>query len=72
MKATAAVALAAFLVCTGAGHFVCADHVRGLVPSWSDHARALVAAGGVALIVDSVLLSSSHRRAERQADGSPR
>ncbi|MET7289277.1 hypothetical protein [Streptomyces sp. NPDC005573] len=62
MSSLAAVALAAFLIVNGVAHFVYPDRVRRLVPSWLGRARLLVAAGGIALIIDSVLLLAPRSR----------
>ncbi|MFB7186437.1 hypothetical protein ACFC0C_21815 [Streptomyces sp. NPDC056178] len=58
-----AVALAAFLIVNGVAHFVRPDYVRRVIPSWLGRARLLVAAGGIALITDSVLLLAPQSRA---------
>ncbi|MFL4904384.1 hypothetical protein ACJ6WF_14660 [Streptomyces sp. MMS24-I2-30] len=63
MHSIPAIALAAFLIVNGVAHFVRPDYVRRLVPSWLGRARLLVAAGGVALIIDSVLLLVPRSRA---------
>ncbi|MGW7427001.1 hypothetical protein ACWGJB_44680 [Streptomyces sp. NPDC054813] len=63
MNSIVAVALAAFLIANGVAHFVRPDYVRRLVPSWLGRSRLLVAAGGVALIADSVLLLAPRSRA---------
>lgn len=63
MHSIAAVALAAFLTVNGVAHFVRPDYVRRLVPSWLGGARPLVAAAGVALIMDSFLLLAPRSRA---------
>ncbi|MFE5030769.1 DoxX family protein [Streptomyces sp. NPDC056683] len=63
MNSIAAVALAAFLIVNGVAHFVRPDYVGRLIPSWLGRARLLVAAGGVALITDSLLLLAPRSRA---------
>ncbi|MGV4987688.1 DoxX family protein [Streptomyces sp. NRAIS4] len=51
MNATAAIALAVFLIAVGIGHFLLPGYFRTLVPSWLGRAGLLVAAGGAAEIV---------------------
>ncbi|KJY41752.1 hypothetical protein VR41_11165 [Streptomyces sp. NRRL B-1568] len=62
MNATAAIALAVFLIAVGIGHFLFPGYFRTLVPSWLSRAPLLVGASGAAeIVVGAAILTPAGR-----------